>query len=136
MADDLRGMLPEERQVEAGGELFTLRPFGFRHMLKALPHFNALMQYIRAEEIGGELRLKMDLDQLLTEGGDHLAPLMALATGRDLAWVDGLDLDGGCRLAAQVLEMNADFFVRTRARSAGGSAAPGSNASGATSSTT
>jgi len=135
VADDLRGILPEERQVEAGGESFTLRPFGFRHMLKALPHFNALMKYIKAEEVDGTLRLKMELDQLLTEGGDHLAPLMAMATGRDLAWVDALDLDEGCQLAAAVVELNADFFARTRAR-AGDSAAPSGNTSGATSSPT
>jgi len=134
MADDLRGILPAERQVEAKGELITLRPFGFRHMLKAMPHFQALMKYVKAEEIQGELRLKMELDQLLEEGGDHLAPLMAMAAGRDLAWVDSLDLDEGCRLAAEVLELNADFFVKTRARAGAAGAAPSSHASGATSS--
>ena len=134
MADDLRGILPEERQVEAGGEQLTLRPFGFRHMLKALPHFNALMRFVKAREIGGELRLEMDMDQLLTEGDDHLVPLMALATGRDVAWVDGLGFDEGCALAAVLLELNADFFARTRARAAGASAAPAGHSSGATSS--
>lgn len=136
MADDLRGILPEERQVEAGGELFTLRPFGFRHMLKAMPHFGALMKYVKAEEVDGQLHLKMELDQLLSEGGDHLAPLMAMAVGRDLAWVDSLDLDAGCRLAAVVLELNADFFAKTRARAAGDKATPSGNTSGATSSPT
>lgn len=134
MADDLRGILPEERQVEAGGELITLRPFGFRHMLKALPLIGALMAFVKAEEVAGELRLKMDLDQVLTQGADHLVPLMAMATGRDLAWVDGLGFDEGCRLAAAVLELNADFFARTRARAAGGSAAPAGISAGATSS--
>lgn len=134
MADDLRGVLPEERQVEAGGESFTLRPFGFRHMLKALPHFGALMKYVKATEVDGQLRLEMDLDQLLTEGGDHLAPLMAMAVGKDLAWVDALDFDEGCALGAVVLEMNADFFARTRAKEARASAAPGGNSAGATSS--
>lgn len=134
MADDLRGILPAERQVEAGGEPFTLRPFAFRNMLKALPHFNALLRFVQAREIGGELRLEMDMDQLLTEGADHLVPLMALATGRDQAWVDGLGFDEGCALAAAMLELNADFFARTRTRAAGASAAPAGPSSGATSS--
>lgn len=134
MADDLRGILPEERQVEAGGESLTLRPFGFRHMLKALPHFNALMQYVKAEEVDGQLRLKMEIDQLLSEGGDHLAPLMAMAAGKDLAWVDALGFDEGCKLAAIVLELNADFFVKTRTRAAGASAVPTDHSAGATSS--
>jgi hypothetical protein len=134
MADDLRGILPAERQVEAGGEQLTLRPFAFRHMLKALPRFGALMEYVKAEEVEGELRLHMDMDQLLAEGGDHLVPLMAMAAGKDAAWVDALDFDEGCRLAAAVMELNADFFARARARAAGASAAPAGTSAGATSS--
>lgn len=135
MADDLRGILPEERHVEAGGESFTLRPFGFRHMLKALPHFNELMKFVKTAEADGQLQIQMDIPRILDEGGDHLVPLMALATGKEVAWVDRLGFDEGCGLAVAVLELNADFFARTRARAARDSGAPASHSPGATSST-
>ena len=38
--------------------------------------------------------------------------LLALATRRDRAWIEGLALDEAVTLAAAVSEVNADFFVR------------------------
>lgn len=130
--DDLKALFPGERRVEAGGEQFTLRPFGFRHMTKAMPHFAALLGHIETVEVDGMLRLKMDLDELLTACGDHLTILMALATGKEYAWAENLDFIEGCELAGAVLELNADFFARARAK--GSKPSPNPASSGATSS--
>lgn len=130
----LETLLIPERSVEAGGEVFRLTPFRFRHMLKAMPHFGALMELISAKEVNGRLQLDLDMDRLLTEGADHLVPLMALAAGRSEAWADGLEFEEGVRLAAAVLELNADFFVQTRAMGKGAKENLGASPVGATSS--
>ena len=51
-----------------------------------------------------------DLLGMLAEG-EHLVEAVAIATGEDRAWLDGLEADDFVKLAECVIEVNAGFFV-------------------------
>ena len=56
---------------------------------------------------------EIDWLALFGERGDDLLSAIAIAVAKPRAWVDELAADEAIRLAAKVLEVNADFFTRT-----------------------
>ncbi len=54
----------------------------------------------------------LDLVGLLAEHGVRVISALEAATGQPREWIESLALDDAVRLAAAVLEVNADFFVQ------------------------
>lgn len=125
--NDLQELLPESKEVVAGGETFAIRPFGFRVMLKAVPRFASLTAFVKVKDG----HLDVDIHAILTHLPEEICALCSMATGKPLDWFDRLDFEEGVALAAAVLTVNADFFARVASRklheAAQGSHLPGAD---------
>jgi hypothetical protein len=93
------------RSLDVNGEAIVVRPLKagqipafLRAITPALRHFAAL---------------EIDWLGLLGQRGDDLLAALALAVGKPREWVNDLSADQAIGLAAQVIEVNADFLSRT-----------------------
>ena len=53
-----------------------------------------------------------DLLELLADHGQQVVRALEVATSQPREWIESLAIDDAVRLAAAVLEVNADFFVQ------------------------
>ena len=100
---DFETFPPSPKVVTVAGTAVELTPI----RLGELPRLLAAVQPIAAD-----LSTKPDWLALLARHGETVLELLALATRRDRAWIEGLALDEAVTLACAVFEVNADFFVR------------------------
>lgn len=100
---DFQTFPPVPQVVTVAGTALELTPI----RLGELPRILAAVRPIAAD-----LSTEPDWLDLLGRHGEAVLELLALATRRDRAWIEGLALDEAVTLAAAVFEVNADFFVR------------------------
>lgn len=107
--DDLLKILPETKTVEAGGESFTLRPFGIGKAREVMPLVHQLLDHVTVQE---DDLVHVDMLAVMTDGLEPMLALNALATGKPRAWFDELDMDQGLTLSAAVITTNIGFFAK------------------------
>lgn len=101
--DDLETLLdPEPGWVTVAGEEIAVVPIKVRQ----LPAFSRAAKPLLARLGNGE---HLDLALLVSEI-ERVIELVVIATERERAWVDDLDLDQLILLAEKVVEVNAAFF--------------------------
>lgn len=99
---DFETFPPVPRVVTVAGTAVELTPI----RLGELPRILAAVRPIAAD-----LSAEPDWLALLARHGEAVLELLALATRRERAWIEGLALDEAVTLACAVFEVNADFFV-------------------------
>ncbi len=104
---DFQTFPPVPLVVTVAGTALELTPI----RLGELPRILAALRPLAAE-LSTELAAEPDWLDLLGRHGEAVLELLALATRRDRAWIEGLALDEAVTLACAVFEVNADFFVR------------------------
>lgn len=122
--DDLSVLDPPSREVAYRGVSLTVKPLTIgqvpRFTRAIRPMFAALASVAVSTPSGGDgggggEPLEMDVDKLLDlviEHGDAAIEAVAVATGRNVAFIsEGSPLDF-VELARAVIEVNADFFAR------------------------
>jgi hypothetical protein len=92
------------REVEAGGETLAITPA----RVGEIPALIAAVRPLAGVLAAGEI----DWLGLLESHFGEFVEIVALAARREPAWVRDLYPDEAIRLAAAVLEVNADFFVQ------------------------
>lgn len=92
------------RTLLIAGEPLPIEPV----RLGQLGAFVRAVQPIAADLVKGEV----DVLALLAEHSERVLAALAAATGKPHAWVAALPLDDAVALAAEVIKVNADFFVR------------------------
>ena len=100
---DFQTFTPVPQVVTVAGTALELTPI----RLGELPRILAAVRPIAAD-----LSAEPDWLALLARHGEAVLELLALATRRERAWIEGLALDEAVTLAGAVFEVNADFFVR------------------------
>lgn len=116
VAGDLDVLDPAPVVVNAGGERLEIRPLTVGALpalvRTARPVIDAVLELTELpgeDDAGGLIELLMDL---IENHGAQVFEAAALCTGRDVAWVQSLDLGEFTELATTVFEVNRDFFVR------------------------
>ncbi len=137
-ATDLSVMLDEPIELPLSAESIELRPLRLRQfgqLLGVLPPalaqlfgtFDGFADWAKGTGLlnsENELRISSRsmlpiLEQVLARSAtlpevfDKLIDAMAIAAGRDRAWVGELNLADSTVLATKLWELNADFFVRS-----------------------
>jgi len=102
---DLETLIPQAVELVIDGEPLAIKPLKVGQMPAFLRAITPVMQ-----QIGGD---GIDWLALFGERGDDLLTAVSIAVGKPRAWVDALDADQAILLTAKVLEVNADFFIRT-----------------------
>jgi len=100
--DGLGVFVPEPRRIEAGGKTVAVAPLKVRQVPAFARAIGPALQSLAAG----------DLAAVLGTHGDALIEAVAAATGEPADWLGELAPDEFLRLAAEVVEVNADFFVR------------------------
>ncbi len=100
---DIEQLTPPVVSVTVGGETLALTPI----TIGELP---AMVRIVRP--IAGLLRGEIDWLALFSDQGEAVLAALALAARQPRAFVDALPADEAMTLAASVLEVNGDFFVR------------------------
>jgi hypothetical protein len=101
---ELEQLNPPPTDLTVGGATLALTPI----TIGELP---ALVRAVRP--IAGSLRAaEIDWLALFAEHGEALLAALAIAARKPRAFVDALPADEAITLAAAVLEVNGDFFVR------------------------
>lgn len=101
-------LAPVAREITAGGETFTILPFGFGLQVKTAARIAGVMSSLGMSE--GDT---LDLPTLLTHGTDVVLDIVADAVGRPRAWLDALpDFEEGLALAEAVWSVNAEVLTK------------------------
>jgi hypothetical protein len=107
----LAALLPAVIEITVGGRPLTIRPAPFRHTLQMLAVAGPILEDFTKEGVDAELNADLVM-RLMTRHAEAIAPLCAIASGQDQAWVDALDREDGVKLFSAVLRANADFFLK------------------------
>lgn len=115
--DELAVLLRENQPLEVGGKTVTVRPIRLRVLSPfaqaILPIANAVAPMVDGLRDVAAIRLDvLNLQDVVVWHGPDLIRALSLATGETEEWVGELDLDETVQLAAEVLAVNADFFVK------------------------
>ena len=92
-------------ELVIGGESITIRPLKVGQLPAFLRALSPTLQLLTRPEI--------DWLALFGERGDDLLCAIAIAVGKPRDWMDELEADAAIVLAAKVIEVNSDFFIRT-----------------------
>ena len=95
---------PVTQQVTVGDELLTVAEFTTGQVFDVLAQLTDITDAITAA--GGQV----SVPQLLASNGAALLAVIALACGRDVAWVRALRPIDTLRIATAILTVNASFF--------------------------
>lgn len=94
------------RWVAPDGTPVDIAPLKVRQIQ---PFATALAPVLAGVQIVGG---QVPIAPLLAAHADAIAAAIAVATGQSATWLGDLDVDVFIDLAAQVVEVNADFFAR------------------------
>src|SRR5574340_1578082 len=100
---DLTTLIPQPVTVTAGGREVAVTPIRTRELVAFTAAVDPLLQEIAAGA---------GVAALMTRDVESLIKAVAIGARLERAFVDDLELDELLNLAAAVLEVNADFFVR------------------------
>ncbi len=103
--DDLEILVPQPVELTIAGESITFMPLKVGQLPVFLRTVDPIIRQMTSPLI--------DWLSILGTHGEALLAALALATGKPLSWVEQLSADEAIALAAQVVEVNADFFIRT-----------------------
>ncbi len=105
LLDELEQLVaPPAAELTIAGETISIPPI----KVKQLAPFARAAQPLLARFGNGE---HLDLALLVSEI-KRVIEMAVVATGRERAWVDSLDLDQLILLAEKIIEVNAAFFAR------------------------
>jgi hypothetical protein len=107
MTDDLNTLLPLSRNVIVKSETLTIEPFLFRDIKKV----SGYVAVFRDNMVQGEDGDASLLD-IAIQHSEEILEVIGLATGRDAAWCDKLDVVSVLELLGAIIEVNLDFFSR------------------------
>jgi len=108
-AEDLRAIEDPGETVTVGGVALAVRPI----VVGQIPALmRALGPGLRAALSDEDGALAIDWLVLLERYSDNALDALAVAVGRERAWIDGLALDDVLRLTERVIAVNRDFFAR------------------------
>ncbi|MDE1998671.1 MAG: hypothetical protein KGI52_07075 [Burkholderiales bacterium] len=102
--EGLAAFPPVPRTVQVAGAQISLTPLRVGQLPTVLHTLKRIEPALRQTPI--------DWLALLAEHGDALLALVAVAAGRERAWVEQLALDDFGVLARAVWEVNLDFFAQ------------------------
>lgn len=102
-AAELAALVNEPRMVHAGGREIAITPIKVRE----LPAFMRAVEPLFAVAAAGA-----GVAEMMLHNSDAVIQSTAIGARVDREWIDGLDLVDLLLLAAAVMEVNADFFVR------------------------
>ncbi|NAW33246.1 DUF6631 family protein [Halomonas alimentaria] len=109
-ASDIEILLPDEA-VTIEGEEILVREFryleGLRAIALARPLFAELARILEEGEIDA-----LALDGLIAEHHEAWIQLMAISTGKDESWIEGLRDRDGQTLSMTFWRVNSGFFMR------------------------
>ncbi len=94
--------IPEVRHPLIGGKSVTVAPLRVRQIPPFLRAAGPALSGLFAGDLAGALATH----------GEALIEAVAVATGEPAEWLGELEADEFLRLAVEVVEVNADFFVR------------------------
>lgn len=97
----LETYFPEVRHPHIGGKNVTVAPLKMRQIQAFSRHVGPVASALMAG----------DLQAALVFHGEALIEAVAVATGESTDWLGDLDADEFVRLAGDVVEVNAGFFV-------------------------
>lgn len=110
--DELAVIEPPEARVTIAGVDLAVTPL----TIGQLPAITRLMRPVLADmQQTLERLLSGDLNAglaLIDSHGEAILQAVAVATRRDLDWVEALPVDQALRLIGAVVEVNSDFFQR------------------------
>jgi hypothetical protein len=100
-----------DREVTIGGEVITVREFGYAETVRLSARHAALLTRIadEYEATGGKV---MDLRLIAYDHPESWLELLAQASGRPAEWIEGLSRADGDALAGALWAANLDFFCR------------------------
>ncbi len=98
---NLETYVPEIRHPLIGGKHVTVAPLKVRQ----IPSFTRAIAPVMVHLSSG------DMVTAVAVAGDELIRAVAIATDESVEWLGELEADDFIRLASEVLEVNADFFV-------------------------
>ena len=101
--DPLAQMRPVQDTITIQQETFTLQPFKFGQVPKVLKHLAALGAYVNTG--------LLDLEKAFYHGGEGVMHCLALALGKERAYMDEVDQDEGFLLLQKVFRLNLNFFI-------------------------
>lgn len=93
---------PIPQQLTLAGEILEITPL----RVGELPAFSRAITPISAA-----FSAEPDWVRLMSDNGDDLIEVLAIAARRPTHWVGGLALDEGIALAEAIFEANLDFFI-------------------------
>jgi len=102
---DLDNLVPQAVELVIDGEPLAIRPLKVGQLPAFLRAITPVMQYLGGDGI--------DWLAMFGERGDDLLTAVSIAIGKPRGWVDALDADEAIQVAAKVIEVNADLFMRT-----------------------
>ncbi len=102
---DLEKLIPQDTLVQVAGETISISPL----KVGQLPAFLRVISPVMAQLSQPEINWLA----LFGERGDDLLNAIGIAVKKPREWVDDLAADDALLLAANVMEVNADFFTRT-----------------------
>jgi hypothetical protein len=101
--NELEQLIPVPVEIRVGGEVLQLTPI----RLGEVPSLARILGPI----VGKLGQTEPDWLDLLSQHGGSLLSAMSIAARKPRDWIDGLEIDEAIRLAAALLEVNADFFI-------------------------
>jgi hypothetical protein len=103
--ETLEALVPQPVELTIAGESIAFMPLRVGQLPVFLRTVDPIIRQMTSPVI--------DWLAILGTHGEALLAALALATGKPLAWIEQLSADEAIELAAQVVEVNADFFIRT-----------------------
>lgn len=107
-----------KREVTVGGAKLEIAPLRARQFVATLAEVGKLTEGAMQMLSGGR---SFNPLQMILAGGEPALNIIAIAAGKDRAWVDELELDDLARVAGAAYEVNEDFFDRRLAPALEGS---------------
>lgn len=104
--NELGAVIPATVEVTAGGEAFKLKRFNLGQLKHATAHAALIAMLFNAMQEG-----KASPIDIITNGGESVIELIAIATGKSTEWCEELDPVEGAELLLAVAEVNLSFFV-------------------------
>lgn len=103
----------EPKEVDKTVKVFV-RPMPFKRWFTAIQYIQSMLGAFPqvAIDFNNPASLGMFAMQLLGDANAEVIGLMSLATDRDEAFFDTIDLDEGLKIILAVIEVNKDFFVQ------------------------
>lgn len=111
MSDDLTKVIPEQRTVTIKGETIAIRQIKVGKLsavVRAISPFAHLMPK------PGDTPEKnpIDIFSLVMQHTDDVIQLLGIILDKPVEWMNDLEIDELVLLAAEVFEVNLDFFIQ------------------------